>query len=56
VIYIINAMGTDLYKIGFTDGNIEKRLASLQTGCPDKLTITATLDGDETSEAERGKL
>ena len=56
MIYIINKAGTDHYKIGFTDGNVEKRLKNLQTGNDHKLTITATLDGDETREAELHRL
>lgn len=56
MIYIINAIGTNLYKIGYTGRNVVTRLASLQTGCPNKLAITATLDGDETDEAELHRL
>lgn len=50
-IYFVHATGTDLVKIGFTDGNPERRVASLQTGCPHKLTLLAAMEGTAEDEA-----
>ncbi len=38
-VYLINAYGTDLYKIGITTGNVEKRIKQLKTGNPYELTL-----------------
>lgn len=51
MIYVIRADNTNLYKIGFTDRDYEKRLNELQTGCPHDLTLVLWLDG--TQEEER---
>ncbi len=39
-IYLANIEGTDIYKIGFTKIDPNKRLESLQTGNPFKLVLT----------------
>lgn len=39
MLYLIRAQGTDFYKIGFTSGDITKRLKSLQTSSPHKLAV-----------------
>jgi hypothetical protein len=41
-VYIINAQGTNLYKVGYTDGDPEDRRAQLQTGCPYTLQLIAS--------------
>lgn len=38
-VYLINAYGTDLYKIGITTGDIEKRITQLKTGNPYELNL-----------------
>ena len=43
-VYIIQAFGTDLYKVGYTSGDVKVRLDQLQTGCPYKLKIYKTLN------------
>lgn len=44
-IYIIRAIGTNMFKVGYTAGDPEKRLSQLQTGCPHKLEIYRIIDG-----------
>lgn len=44
-VYIFHAMGTDLYKIGWTNGDPLKRMADLQTGCPHKLRFVKAYIG-----------
>lgn len=51
MIYFVEAVGTDLLKIGFTDRDVECRLKELQTGCPHKLRVLATYDGGVAEEA-----
>ena len=42
IVYIIRAVGTDFYKVGYTkDDHPEKRVSSMQTGCPLELKIIA---------------
>ncbi len=53
-VYVIGN-GGDEYKIGFTDGNVEKRLATLQSGSPLKLTVEfviSTIGGASRLEGE----
>lgn len=38
-VYAIRAHETNLYKIGYTSGDVAKRLGQLQTGCPHSLEI-----------------
>jgi len=38
-IYLLQLEGTDLYKIGFTKNNPNKRVKSLQTGSPHKIVL-----------------
>lgn len=49
IIYVIQATGTDYFKVGYTS-DIDKRLQTLQIGCPHKLKIIATLDAGEYTE------
>lgn len=46
MIYLVKAEGTNLYKIGYTDGKTEKRVKAMQTGCPHKLSIIEEAFGD----------
>jgi len=41
MVYILKMQDTDYYKIGFTDGDVESRIDSLQTGNPHKLILVA---------------
>jgi hypothetical protein len=50
-VYVIRAVGTDSYKIGFTTKTPEERRASLQTGNPRELEVVAAFVG--TTEDER---
>lgn len=45
VVYVIQAEGTDLFKIG-RSGNVTARKGQLQTGCPHNLDVVGTLEGD----------
>ena len=51
MIYILNMRGTPYYKVGYTDGDPERRKAQLQTGCPLPLDIVAQVIGDRALEA-----
>lgn len=51
-IYIINQVGTNLWKIGYTDVSVTSRLKSMRTGNPYPLEVYAEFPGtrsDETS-------
>ena len=50
MIYLVKAEGTNLYKIGYTDGKAEKRVKTMQTGCPHKLSIIEEAFGDMDKE------
>ena len=52
MIYLINAEGTDLYKIGFTNQNSNNRMKVLQTGCPYKLKLIDVFNGGLAIEKE----
>lgn len=52
MIYFAHAEGTDLVKIGFTAGDPAKRVGELQTGCPHKLVLLASIEGSEQDEAK----
>lgn len=51
-VYIINAIGTSMYKIGFSD-SVETRLRSLQTGSPSRLRLVHTMQHNNEREIER---
>lgn len=46
-VYILRQAGTNLWKIGRTSGEVDKRVASLQTGNPASLEVYAVLNGDK---------
>lgn len=53
VVYFLRMVGTDYYKIGFTSrDDVLWRLAELQTACPRRLEVVATVSGDEATEAD----
>jgi hypothetical protein len=52
MIYFIQDEATGLIKIGRSVRPIEERIKELQTGCPGKLTMLATIEEDESSERE----
>lgn len=50
-VYIVRALGTDFYKIGYTASSPKVRMQALQTGCPYELKLVAWFAGDESDEA-----
>lgn len=47
IVYLVHASGTNLYKIGMTINNVQKRVSELQTGSPHELKCIAALQSDE---------
>lgn len=45
MIYLIKTKDNDFYKIGYTSDCINKRLKSIQTGCPYKLKVINKIKG-----------
>jgi len=45
-IYLLHAVDTEKYKVGITSGPIEKRVAQLQTGNPDKIILLRDYESD----------
>ena len=56
MVYLINAVKTDLYKLGYTDTDIESRIKALQTGCPYKLELIHSVNGSLYDEKKLHKL
>lgn len=54
-VYFIQGENGGAIKIGYTY-NIDQRIASLQTGYPDKLLVLADIPGDEVVESELHKI
>lgn len=52
MIYFIEAMGAGLVKIGFTERAVVDRLKELQTGCPHRLRVLATVAGSQSDEGD----
>ena len=50
MIYAIRAVGTDYIKFGYAKGSVERRLRTLQTGCPLPLEVVAVAKGDHCTE------
>jgi hypothetical protein len=50
-VYLVNAVGTDIYKIGFSK-NPKNRIKSLQTGSSKKLEIIHSFESDIASQVE----
>ena len=51
-VYVIEAVGTGLVKIGRTDRCSQDRLKELQATSPHKLRVLFTMRGDDTTERE----
>lgn len=53
MLYFIKQKGTNLVKIGYTDGynTVDARLQTLQVGNPEELELIGTLCGDTGTEA-----
>lgn len=51
-VYLLNAWGTERYKIGVTKSDVEKRLKQLQTGSSDELVIVKTFESDNYRKIE----
>jgi hypothetical protein len=49
-VYFARATGTDFVKIGYA-AMVERRVAQLQAGCPHRLEIVRTVEGDFATEA-----
>ncbi len=52
MLYVINGLGTTLYKIGYSAANPERRLNELQTGSPYDLKLILLTDGEREDEAK----
>ena len=52
MIYLVRAGETNLYKIGYTGGQVKNRVKGLQTSCPHKLSITKEVDGSQSKERQ----
>ena len=50
MVYLIRSGDTDMYKIGYTSGQIKKRMKSLQTGCPYPLSIVKVINDNQHKE------
>lgn len=51
-VYVLRADGTNLFKVGHTNRNVEARASDLQTGCPYLLLIHKVLSGDTELEQD----
>ena len=52
MIYFIQCGENGPVKIGYTDGDVQARLAQLQTGCPYRLRLLWVYDGQDYTEQE----
>tara|TARA_R100000664_G_scaffold10429_2_gene17233 strand:+ start:1183 stop:1680 length:498 start_codon:yes stop_codon:yes gene_type:complete len=52
MIYLVKAEETNLYKIGYTKGQVKNRVKGLQTSCPHKLSIVKEVDGSLSKERQ----
>lgn len=51
-VYLLNAWGTDNYKIGVTKRDVNKRIKQLQTGCPDEIVLVKKFDCEHYRKVE----
>ena len=51
-VYLIKARDLEEYKIGFTKGDIKKRLKNLQTGCPSELVLVDCYESEYATKIE----
>lgn len=52
-VYLLNAWGTDNYKIGVTKRDVNKRIKQLQTGCPDEIILVKKFECENYRKVER---
>lgn len=52
-VYVAEAVGQDLFKIGRTGGDPFDRLSQLQTGCPHRLDLVAAFSCSNPEEMEK---
>ena len=52
MIYLVKAEEKNLYKIGYTKGQVKNRVKGLQTSCPHKLSIVKEVDGSLSKERQ----
>ena len=52
LVYLLKTQDLDEYKIGFTKGDIKKRLKSLQTGCPSKIVVVDSFESKFSTKIE----
>lgn len=55
-VYLVEAVGVQAVKIGFTSGCVQKRLEYLQTGSPHELRVVASVDADKGFETDLHKM
>ena len=51
-VYLIKTRDLEEYKIGFTKGDIKKRLKNLQTGCPSELVLVDCYESEYATKIE----
>lgn len=49
-VYIVHRAGTQFVKIGYTSGDVHKRVAQWKTGSPEPLKVLRVLPGDRALE------
>ena len=52
MIYLVKAEETNLYKIGYTKGQVKNRVKGLQTSCPHKLSVVKEVEGSQSKERQ----
>lgn len=52
-VYVIHAVGQDLFKVGYTTAEPMGRLRQLQTGCPHRLDLLAAFTAQDAPAMER---
>lgn len=52
-VYLLNAWGTNKYKIGFTKRDINLRIKQLQTGCPDEIVLARKYECENYQKVEK---
>lgn len=50
MVYFIRQGRTGAIKIGYTDGDVNKRVSALQTASPDRLILLGYIEGDRNTE------
>lgn len=52
LVYLLKTRDLEEYKIGFTKGDIKKRLKSLQTGCPSEIVVVDSFESEFATKIE----